>query len=233
MIENGFFKIAMPEANIIEDLSWEDTEGFYQQLSKRSRQHFREDVRKYMDKFNVSVVQREATTEDMDYWYQLYQNVKGHSLELNTFPLPRKVFSVLLHSDGWEVLVLNLKQQADDQVTVKPVCMVFCYQSGDAYIPMIIGMDYAFNKEFKIYRQALYRLVMRAKELGKKKIYLGFSAGIEKKKVGAKQIPTFGYMQTKDSFNLETLAGISQLTGGISQQQLNQAGNKEILSLKS
>jgi hypothetical protein len=76
---------------------------------------------------------------------------------------------------------------------------------------MVIGMDYTFNGLFGIYRQALYQVVLRAKQLGKHKIFFGFSATIEKKKVGAKVIPTFAYMHARDTFQLEVLASISKL----------------------
>ena len=71
---------------------------------------------------------------------------------------------------------------------------------------MIIGLDYSFNKEYKVYRQALYQLVMRAGKLGKKKVLLGFSAPVEKKKVGAVLHSTYAFMQIKDNYNVDTLA---------------------------
>lgn len=76
---------------------------------------------------------------------------------------------------------------------------------------MIIGMDYTFNNLFGIYRQALYQVVLRAKQLGKNKIMFGFSASIEKKKVGAKVVPTFAYMHARDTFQLEVLSSISKI----------------------
>jgi 7-keto-8-aminopelargonate synthetase-like enzyme len=215
----GFFRVSMPETNVVNGLDWEGAEGFYRQLSKRSRQHFREDVRKYRDKFEVSVNRKPVCDEEADTWYRLYLNVKNHSLELNTFPLPRKVFSVLPQAPGWEVLRLKLKTGAPKEPLV---CMVLCYRSGDAYTPIIIGMDYTYNKQYKIYRQALYQLVLRAAQLGKKRIYLGFSASIEKKKVGAKQYATYGYMQTNDTYSMQVLAGANIASGT--------AGTKENLA---
>ena len=70
---------------------------------------------------------------------------------------------------------------------------------------MIIGLDYAFNAQYKVYRQALYQLVMRAGVLGKKRVFLGFSAPVEKKKVGAVLNSTYAFMQIKDNFNAVTL----------------------------
>jgi hypothetical protein len=77
---------------------------------------------------------------------------------------------------------------------------------------MIIGMDYTFNAKFGIYRQALYQVVLRARQLGMEKILLGFSATIEKKKIGARAVPTFAYMHARDTFQLEVLSSISKVS---------------------
>jgi len=207
LVDNGFFKISMPDNHVVSDLSWNDAEEFYQGLSKRSRQHFREDVRKYREKYEVSI-ENNPTEEDIDHWYSLYENVKNNSLELNTFTLPKKLFTNIANDASWEVLLLKLRPEANSDLK-KTVCAVFSYTAGDNYIPMIIGLDYTYNKEYKIYRQALYQLVMRGKMLGKKKIHLGFSATIEKKKVGAVVYPVHAFMQIRDSYNAEALAGMN------------------------
>jgi hypothetical protein len=203
LIDNGFFKISMPDNNIVNDLSWNNTEEFYQSLSKRSRQHFREDVKKYREKYEINV-EHHPTEEHIDHWYSLYEQVKNNSLELNTFTLPKKIFTNIANDPSWEIL--SLKLTPHDGGPMKTVCVVFSHVAGDNYIPMIIGMDYSCNKEYKVYRQALYQLVMRAKMLGKKKVRLGFSAVVEKKKVGAVNFPTYAFMQIRDSYNAEALA---------------------------
>jgi hypothetical protein len=206
LIDNGFFKISMPDNNIVNKLSWNNTEEFYQSLSKRSRQHFREDVRKHLGRFKVSI-EKDPTEKDIAGWYALYKNVKNNNLELNTFTLPGKLFNNIAGSDCWEIM--SLKLIPDGEKDLKTVCVVFSYIAGENYIPMIIGLDYSHNKEYKIYRQALYQLVLRGKMLGKKKIFLGFSAPVEKKKLGAVTIPTYAFMQLRDSYNAETLAAIT------------------------
>ena len=213
LIDNGFFKISMPDNSIVNDLSWNDEEEFYRSLSKRSRQHFREDIKKYKNKYEVSI-ERDPVEEKIDHWYSLYENVKNNSLELNTFTLPKKLFSNIANDPSWETLSLKLTScnnslSEKNPVEKKTVCVVFSYIAGDNYIPMIIGLDYSYNKEYKVYRQALYQLVMRAKMLGKKKIHLGFSATVEKKKLGAVTFPTYAFMQIRDSYNAEALATMS------------------------
>ena len=77
---------------------------------------------------------------------------------------------------------------------------------------MIIGLAYNYNEAFGVYRQALYQVVLRAKQLNKQQIFMGFSASIEKQKLGAISIPTFAYMHTNDSYNMEALSAISAVT---------------------
>ena len=206
-LENDFLKVHMPDINIIENIKWTTKEEFYEQLSKRSKQHFREDVRKHQDKFETTIIQH-PSNDEISEWYGLYINVKEHSLELNTFTLPEKLFHELAADANWETIVVKLKPAYSPFFT-KVVAVVWCYKTSANYIPMIIGIDYGYNREYKIYRQALYQIVMRAAQLNKQKIYFGFSAAIEKKKLGAKQISTHAYMQYKDGYNLEVLSGLS------------------------
>jgi len=205
LIDNGFFKTSMPETNIVQDMSWNNPEEFYEFLSKKERMHLRKDVRRYQDHYTVSI-ERAPDENDVDLWYSLYQNVKEHSFDLNTFTLPRKLFTNLANDPSWETLVLKL---TTDTCTERTVGIIFSHIAGENYIPMIIGLDYTYNSDYRVYRQALYQLVMRAGSLKKKKVLLGFSAPVEKKKVGAILSPTYAFMQIKDSYNAETLAVMS------------------------
>jgi 7-keto-8-aminopelargonate synthetase-like enzyme len=210
MVDNGFVRIAMPETSVVTDLSWEGRDGYYESLSARSRQHYREDVRKHEAKFDVTVVTEYPGDAVIDQWYGLYQNVKAHSLELNTFDLPKKWFARIFDNPNWEVLTLSLKPGFGE--SDRPVCMVINYKGENIYSPMVIGLDYTHNKDYKIYRQALYQLVLRARELGKKKVCLGFAAVTEKKKVGAVQVQAYAYIHSRDTFNMEVLASLKENT---------------------
>ena len=202
MADNGFFKTAMPDSFVIPSPGWKDKESFYQSLSDNSKSHLRKKVFRHENRFNVSVIEEAVSKKEADYWYRLYLNVKERSLELNTFALPRRLFREIAMAKNWEVIRLTIEGV---YLEGQACCVVFCYKSGNAYVPMIIGMDYTFNHQFGIYRQALYQVVMRANALGKEKVYLGFSAGIEKKKLGAIAVPTSAYMHVRDSYDLEVL----------------------------
>lgn len=206
MVDNGFFRINMPGSYFINDLRWKDSSEYFQSLSLNSKRHLTKKVLRHFNRFKQEVIEGKISEKELDYWYRLYKNVKEKSFELNTFSLPRKLFSGICEDENWEVLRLTIE---DVYLEGQACCVVFCYKSGDSYIPMIIGLDYTFNKQFGIYRQALYRLVLRAKELGKSKILLGFSAGIEKRKLGAKEQGAFAYIHIRDSYDLEVLNSFS------------------------
>ena len=99
----------------------------------------------------------------------------------------------------------------------KTVAVVFSHVGGVNHIPMIIGIDYTYNEDYKVYRQALYQVMMRAGTLGKKKVLLGFSAPIEKRKVGAEPSSTYAFMQIRDNYNAETLAMMSLTSANLTK----------------
>jgi 7-keto-8-aminopelargonate synthetase-like enzyme len=210
MVDNGFFRIAMPDANVITGMTWSTGEEFYYSLSVNARSHLRKKVLRNSARFKTEIITTSDWQEEIEYWYTLYTNVKKKSLELNTFALPLKLFKELAKNENWEMLQLTLKDPAFQKDEL-PCCVIFSCKTKDTYIPMIIGMDYTWNHQFGIYRQALYQLVLRAKRTGAKRILLGFSADIEKQKLGAKAVKTFAYMHTSDSYNMEALSAISVL----------------------
>lgn len=211
MIGNGFFKFSMPDSHVITNLSCKNVENYFNSLSSKSRHHLRRNVLRNESKFKIEIISHCDSECEVDYWYQLYLNVKNKGLELNTFALPRKLFKEINVNENWEIVKLSLIN-IDGKTNDKSCCVVFCYKTPDAYMPVIIGIDYNFNQQFGIYRQALYQLVMRSHQLEKRNILLGFSAAIEKKKLGAKPIQIFAYMHTRDTYNMEALSAIPLLS---------------------
>ena len=185
-------------------MSWDGPKDFYNSLSLKSKSHLRRYVLRNQAKFKTEIIHQTNSQSEIDYWYNLYLNVQNKGLELNTFPLPLKLFKEMNLNPNWEVVKLSLAIPSYSKE--RPCCVVFCYKTQETYIPVIIGLDYTYNKQFGIYRQALYQLALRAHQLKKKKILLGFSANIEKKKFGAKTITTFAYMHISDSYNMEALS---------------------------
>jgi 7-keto-8-aminopelargonate synthetase-like enzyme len=207
-VDNGFFKMAMPESYTTSLPAFGNVPDFLGGLSANSRKHFRKYVQRHSDKF-ITQVHNTATEEDIDYWYTLYSNTQKNSLALNTFALPKKLFANMLQQKEWEVLTLTIKPIYDYEGVNRPVAVIFSKRTGGCYMPLIIGMNYVYKNTYYTYRQALYQVILRSIQLNCTKVRFGFSAGIEKKKVGAAPESVCAYMQTKDTYNIEVIAALS------------------------
>lgn len=211
--ENGYFKVSMPDNHIIEELHGEDEEGFINQLSYNSRRYIRTKIKRHQCKYHVEIYNR-TNIKNINYFYDLYLNVKRKSLELNTFTLPFRLFENIANDRNWEMVVLKLRPEFDYTLEQKPVAVVFCYVGRENYNPIIIGLDYSCPYEHNVYRQAHYQVILRAKKLGMQKVRLGFSASVEKRKFGARVFTPCAYVQLKDNFNMEALGAMSALRKG-------------------
>ncbi|MBL4657022.1 MAG: GNAT family N-acetyltransferase, partial [Flavobacteriales bacterium] len=207
---NGYFKVQMPENHVIEGLDWNNTEEFIETLTPRSKKHFKQDVLRHEEKFELKI-HTNPTRKDIKQWYQLYLNVKDKSLALNTFTIPFKVFENMAETENWDIQSLSLKPEYTNQNDPSPVAVMFSYVTNDTYNFTLVGIDYERNKEFSCYRQSIYRVLTRAKELGLTKVRLGFSATVEKRKFGATVSCPAAYIQAKDNFNMELLGSMSVL----------------------
>ncbi len=212
MLGNGYFKTQMPERNTHSNLGWKTEEEFVSSLSYKSRYHLRSQILKYNPIFECKVI-AEPTKEQADHWYKLYNEVKNNSFKLNTFDLPKKLFYNISKSKNWEVLSICLKEGQD----FKEVAVIFNYKSGETYNAMFIGIDKTNKFEFSVYRQSLYQIVLRANALNCKSINLGFTASLEKRRLGAQSFKTVAYMQSNDHFNAAVIESM-QIT---SKQSIN------------
>lgn len=208
LMDNGYFKVSMPDNHIVDSLTWSSNEEFVNSLSTRARKNVRQEVIRHENSYELKIVDK-ADEGEVKHWYALYQNVKAKSLLLNTFDLPLNLFNNMANNPNWEVMELYLKPEHDTRGERKPVVVVFSYVAETKYTPMIIGIDYEYQAQYKCYKQALYQLIKRGKALGKKAINLGFSASVEKQKYGAKVIETVAYMQARDNFALEAVANMN------------------------
>lgn len=201
MVANGYFKVALPESYKLDLRTWSNEEEFYQNLSKRSKRHFKENIRRYAARF-VTQVRSGLTASEIQDCYSLYKNVKANSLALNTFTMPESLFKHLGAGKNWEVIQLFVREDSGAEVYAG---MVLAYHQQSSYSGVIVGLDYQVNATTPVYRRALYEVMMRAKALGCEEVNFGFSAGIEKRKFGAVAIESCAYMQVKDNFNMAAL----------------------------
>jgi len=129
-------------------------------------------------------------------------------LDLNLFPLPFKFFKSALSNPNWEFIILKLKENANKVALNVPVASCICYKSTNNYMPLFAGLDYKYLHSHSNYRQLLYKIVKRAKELNKSKIFFGLTASLEKTRLGAIAKPQVVYMQADDNYKLEKIANM-------------------------
>ncbi|WP_149207343.1 aminotransferase class I/II-fold pyridoxal phosphate-dependent enzyme [Flavobacterium johnsoniae] len=197
----GFIKIAMPQTCVITDINWNNNQEFAAILSPRSKKHFTREVLPYEKMFRVIIKDR-LTDNEVAHAYSLYKNVKNNNYAVNTFTYPIAVFQKMAAHPFWEFILLYLKEDTDQEL----VGVMFCYKNcAHTYVPSLIGMDYTVSRKYNLYRQLLFQGIKRAQELHYKRVELGITATFEKRKLGAKLISKFAYLQAKDNFSMELL----------------------------
>jgi 7-keto-8-aminopelargonate synthetase-like enzyme len=200
-IKDGFIRVDMPETHEM-DLDWVSLDDHLKTLSSKSRWHFRRNILDYADDYTVRFL--DGTGQDYDYlaYHRLYMMVKNRSLNINTFQLPDKFFQQAARHKNWEFIELSVKNGNETKIGSFGVC----YKSGKNYIPMVIGIDYDLNTIFNCYRQNMFRVMLRAKELKSKKLLLGMDASLEKTRLGARAIRKSVYLQIQDNFKLDIMS---------------------------
>lgn len=201
IIDQGYFKIDMPESCVIESQVWYSYEEFTKTLSLRSRKHFNKEIEPYEKCYDVAIKDKLSKSE-IARAYQLYNKVKDNNYAINTFRYTQEVFENMNESPNWEFIVLALKAETENPF----VGIMFCYKNtNNIYVPELIGMDYKWAKEYQLYRQLLFQTIKRANELQFQKIDFGVSASFEKRKLGAKIIPKVAYVQARDNYAMELM----------------------------
>lgn len=210
-VKEGFAPINMPNSNVFENIKWNTEEELLGTLSARNRNHVRTDIFRYAQVFEVEHKQQ-LTTEEAEHFYSLYLNVAHRNRGFNMFLYPKDILVKLSRHPNWEFMVLKLKPEFDSRPERKAVAVGWHYVTKTHFAPMIIGIDYNYSSMYKVYKQALYQVLKRARTLNLSKVYLGLSADTEKRKLGAEQYPKVAYLQTKDNFNLEVIESMSAMS---------------------
>jgi 7-keto-8-aminopelargonate synthetase-like enzyme len=208
MLGEGFVKVDMPMSNVVTTRDWNNWDEFLAGLSTRSRRHIREDVIRFEHFYDVEI-KSELTPQEQEEYYNLYVAVEDRNLAMNLFRYPKKIMQTMSQYPKWEFMILRLRKEYDPRPGRPAVACLWCYKTSTGYAPLIIGMDYEYVFTHNVYKQAMYQVLKRAKDLGIPKVHLGYSADIEKKKYGAVAIPKSAFVQAKDNFNFEVIESMS------------------------
>lgn len=201
--KEGYLKVAMPNTNVFNNLNWElNLDSFKRSLNSSHRRHFRKDIEPNIDKFQIAI-KNQVSNEKLKEYLELFGNVKSKNLSINYFDYPKKCFELMNDFENWEFVEMIEKE------TQKLGAIIFCYKTKSTYCPMFIGIDYEVKARSKVYKVGLFQTLLRAKELGYHQIKMGFSADLEKRKLGAEQIETYAYIHFQDNYNFEELQTIA------------------------
>lgn len=198
MFDHGYFKQNMPKNYSVNVKNWDVRESYKTMLSKRSKRHFKENVEKSFENFDV-IIQKAPSIKEIKTYYDLYKNVHQTNVGINTYALPYKFIENLCLNDEWECVVLNKKG------TNHTVAVVFLHLGVSDSSAALVGIDYSLSRETNAYRQVIYQVILRSKQLGYDEIKFGYSAGVEKKKFGAIESDSVVYMQIEDTLKFEEL----------------------------
>ena len=212
----GFTKLPMPESMAVEP-DWADDEEFLTRLSSKARQHQRGSVLPWNRTYEMEVLSARTclpSAEELAHLYQLYLNVKGQSLALNTFDLPPDFFERTLEFPSWELLLLKRRPRNGEKQSDDAVAVVACYIGPEQYVPIVMGLDYRYVRSHGLYRQCLRHILLRAREHGSRIVYYGMGAPLEKRRFGAKSVPTCLYIQTREHYHPGAQAARDAELGG-------------------
>jgi 7-keto-8-aminopelargonate synthetase-like enzyme len=208
LLEHGFARYLMPE-NMVLTLDPNDSQQAYlTKLSRRSRRFVKSEVLPREGDITVAVAGaavRPLTTDELAHLHRLYMNVQERSYEYNTFPLPEGLFERMNRSPDWEFLLLGVTEAAGAPAGDRPVAFIAGYLGEKHYVPLIVGLDYAYVASHGVYRQAIWAVIQRARALGATRICFGMGAGLEKHRFGAVSKRHAIYFQAADTYNFEVL----------------------------
>lgn len=194
----AYLELSLPPTNIVK-IEQDDEKMFYASLGKRNKRHIREDVYRYSSKVELEIADN-LSTEELEKTYDMFLAVNKKNKGINVFPYPKKFFNEINNSSKWEFI----KVYAEGKLAAISIC----YLGISVYQPLLVGIDYELNNKVNAYRQLLYQVCLRAIHLHKKSILLGFTADVEKRKVGAKQVNKFAYLHLEDTFVYDALERI-------------------------
>jgi len=200
--ECGFHAMELP-ASMVAPVT-ESRDAMIESLSRRGRRFQSEEVEPNLDKWEARILKAEDLSEDgalCGHLYQLYRNVWERSFHMNTFALPEDFPKVLLAHDDWELLALSSRAESDGP----PRAFLAARVSGDAYVPLVVGLDYRFVSDDGVYRQCIHHALERAREHGASRVLMGMGAELEKRRFGAQAENRQLFVRARDHYQADVL----------------------------
>jgi predicted N-acyltransferase len=213
LLEHGLVKMPTLAGHVLDLTAWTTENEFFATLGSRTRRRVRAEVQAFSQQFTVRLWRHgqdpTPTEQEFAHFYWLYKQVKDRKRRLNTFDLPTDVVRRLWETPGWELMSLYLSPEEGGPADGSAVALGINFLQGDHMVAVICGLDQV-QREVSVYRQLLWRTVLRAKEAGAKTLELGMDAEREKTRLGAVPRPQCAYVQLTDHYSAELMGLIAQ-----------------------
>ena len=195
--ERGYVKTSLPQSLVYEPVDGGDEE-WLAKLSVKARVHQRKSVLPFDDAYDVEWLRRGgrdvSATPSSTTSTRSTSRVQARGRDLNSFPLPKCFLRDMLAHPSWELMTLTLKE------TGEVVAFGAHFVGARHYAPMVVGLDYDYVRSHGAYRQALRHAIVRARELGSKRVLLGMGATFEKTRFGAHVQERVAFAQAVDHY---------------------------------
>lgn len=208
LVAEGFLRMPI-YPSWVRDLDFDTDEGFLAGLTKKARYHQRTCVLAWEGCYDVRVYPGAdpavPDSAELDHLYRLYRNVHSRNLDLNVYPLPRRLLTAVVRNPGWELVVLRLADGPPE-----PVAFAVQHVGGGPVAPVFIGLDYDYVASHHAYQQTLWQAVRSAQRHGSRRVLLGMSADLQKARFGAVAQRRWVYVQPTDTYHADVLARLTE-----------------------
>lgn len=211
LLGEGLFRLPVTDS-WVRQIDFADDEQFLAQLPRKPRYHQRTQVLPWETAFRMEVLVGGTPAAAAypavrrDALYRLYRNVHARALDLNVFPLPRRLLDAVLEQPGWETTLLHLAERPDDD----PVAFSLAHVTGRQITGVVVGLDYDYVASRHSYQQLLLQTLRSAHRHGAGRVLLGMGADLQKSRFGARPEKRWAYVQATDTYNADVLAHLAE-----------------------
>lgn len=201
MLERGLSRVPTLDSHLL-DLAGQDEDAWFASLPRRKRKELLP-IRRAADRFAVSVHghgHAPLDAADIGRLQALYRSLADRKLKLNVFAFPDHLLPELLASPAWEIGVLRIPPSEGGPADGSPVAFWAAHREQGHYAPLFCGFDQDFLASHAIYRQMFWHVLRRARALGAGTVHLGMDAEIEKRRFGARVLPSCMYVRAAEHY---------------------------------
>ncbi|MFD0964780.1 aminotransferase class I/II-fold pyridoxal phosphate-dependent enzyme [Pseudofulvibacter geojedonensis] len=204
MLDIGFTSYQLLNNLYVDEYNWNTKEDYLKKLNQKNRYSVKKEIIKYENCFEIEYSKPNSKLE-LEQCYSLYEQVYNKSLDLNVFKLPFEYFENMCNLNEYDFIKLYLKPEHCKNEQKELVGVLFSHINAQTYNALIVGLNYEYNYKFNVYKQILFKSILRSKQLNCKKLDLAFTAELEKRKIGAKKQKVYAFVQAHEHFNFSVL----------------------------